>query len=140
MEDMKKTIAELERDFDKIASKGVWNDQELSRMKELQKIMYYMEVRCAMKEGNDYPGSEYMPDSFGVMYGARGRSSMGGHRYGDSWPMHHPEYDDMNVYSKKYYDSEREKSVHKLHHMMENTDNAEQKNALRFAINALEQR
>lgn len=130
MEDMKKYIAEFQNDFDKQAAKGVWDDNAIRRMKDLQKLMYYMEVRCAMKEGNDYPGSEHMPETSRMTY-AKDRNSM--------WPSH-PYYDDQRTSSRRYYDSEKEKAIHKLHHMMENTDNMEQKNALKLAITELEQR
>lgn len=149
----KKTLEELQQDFDKIASKGAWTDAEYERMKNLQKIMYYMEVRCAMKEGQGYPGSEYMDDT--DMSFRRGRNMNNGRymsRDGGSG-MHYPPYMDgnswanggngnwdMNASGRRYYDSEKEKAIHKLHHMMENEDNAEKKNALKLAITELEQR
>lgn len=43
-----------------------------------------------------------------------------------------------NSSGRRYYDSEKEKAIHKLHHMMENTDDAERKNALKIAITELE--
>ena len=46
----------------------------------------------------------------------------------------------MRSSGRRYYDSEKEKAIHKLHHMMENEDNAEKKNALKLAITELEQK
>lgn len=134
-----KHLEEFEKDFEKIASKGVWDDKDLCKMKDLQKIMYYMEVRDAMKNGQDYPGSEYMPDE-GRSY-ARGRDSMGrftsGNRYmGRSYDMY---YDDMGSSGRRYYDDEKKNALHKLHHMMDMEENPEKKNALKIAINELEE-
>lgn len=136
----KKHIEEFEKDYEKIASKGVWDDKELERMKNLQKIMYYIELRCAMKEGQEYPGSEYMPEP--VMSYARGRDGMGrftsGNRYmGRSYDMY---YDDMGMSGRRYYDDEKKNALHKLHHMMDMEENPEKKNALKIAINELETR
>lgn len=136
----KKHIEEFEKDYEKIASKGAWDDKDLERMKNLQKIMYYIELRCAMKEGQEYPGSEYMPEP--VMSYARGCDGMGrftsGNRYmGRSYDMY---YDDMGMSGRRYYDDEKKNALHKLHHMMDMEENPEKKNALKIAINELETR
>lgn len=134
-----KHLEEFEKDFEKIASKGVWDDKDLCKMKDLQKIMYYMEVRDAMKEGQAYPGSEYMPEDSRSY--ARGRDSMGrftsGNRYmGRNYDMY---YDDMGSSGRRYYDDEKKNALHKLHHMMDMEENPEKKNALKIAINELEE-
>lgn len=145
----KKHIEEFEKDFEKIASKGAWDEKDISKMKDLQKLMYYMEVRCAMKEGDEYPGSEYMPED-GRSY-ARGRDMMGrytsGNRYmgrggsGTYYPpyMDNRYYDDMGSSGRRYYDDEKKNALHKLHHMMDMEENPEKKNALKIAINELEE-
>lgn len=134
-----KYLDEFEKDFDKIASKGVWDDKDLCKMKDLQKIMYYMELRSAMKEGQDYPGSEYMPE--GTRSYARGRDSMGRFTSGTYYPpyMDNRYYDDMGSSGRRYYDDEKKNALHKLHHMMDMEENPEKKNALKIAINELEE-
>lgn len=144
---MKRTLAELEKDFEKVASKNAWDPADITRMKDLQKLMYYMDVRCAMKEGEDYPGSEYMPDGASKTF-ARGRNRMGqftsGNMNGGMWDnrsgmYHYPDmYYDGGMSGRRYYDSERDKNLHKLHHMMENTDDESRKSALDFAIKVIE--
>ena len=143
----KQQIEAFEKDFNTLYAKGTWTPQDISQMKDLKKLIYYTKVICAMDEGDEYPGSEHMPDTRSY---TRGRDPVNG-RYvsrdmmpNGSGMYHHPYmdggmyYDDMNSYSRRYYDSEKEKAIHKLHHMMENTDDPERKNALRFAINELE--
>lgn len=145
---VKKHIEEFEKDFEKVASKNAWDDKDLERMKNLQKIMYYIELRCAMKEGQDYPGSEYMPEETRSF--ARGRDSMGrftsGTAYmnrgsGTYYPpyMDNRYYDDMGSSGRRYYDDEKKNALHKLHHMMDMEENPEKKNALKIAINELEE-
>lgn len=129
----------FQKDFDEIFEKGAWNKDQICMMKDLKKLIYYNKVIEAMDEGGDYPGSDYMPDMRSY---SRGRDSMTG-RY-MSRDMYYPHdgmyYDNMHMSGRRYYDSEKEKAIHKLHHMMENTDNAEQKNALKLAIAELEER
>ena len=44
MEDkMYKQIEKFEADYDKIASKEVWDPSDITKMKDLQKLMYYLE-------------------------------------------------------------------------------------------------
>lgn len=159
-----KKYEELESDFNKILSKGQWKAEDYCTMKDIQKILYYIDVRKAMQEGEGYPGSEYMPDGMSFR---RGRNSVNGQYMsrdmggsGTYYPPYMDEnswdnrgsynggrggngsgnryYDGMGMSGRRYYDSEKEKALHKLHHMMENTDDAERKNALKLAINELE--
>lgn len=127
----------FQKDFDEIFKKGVWDKDQICMMKDYKKLIYYNKVLEAMEEGYDYPGSEYMPDSRSY---ARGRDAMTG-RY-ISRDMRYPHDDTYwgNTSGRRYYDSEKEKAIHKLHHMMENTDNAEQKSALKLAIAELEEK
>lgn len=161
-ENVTKEIECFKKDFDKIYAKGTWTKDDIEMMKDLKKLMYYCLVIDSMENGGSYPGSEYMPGNSGSMrqsYG-RGYGNMGygnqnsgmnsGRGYGDQGSgMYYPEYpqmngnryyDGMSSSGRRYYDSEKEKAVHKLHHMMENTDDPERKNALKIAINELEQK
>lgn len=143
----KQQIEAFEKDFNTLCSKGTWTKDDIAQMKDLKKLVYYTKVICAMDEGDEYPGSEHMPDMRSY---ARGRNHING-RYmsrdmmpGMSGVYYPDEYMwdgrswDNNMSGRRYYDSEKEKAIHKLHHMMENTDDPERKNALKIAINELE--
>ena len=141
-------------DYQKIYSKGSWTKDDLCMMKDLKKLIYYNLAIEGMENGGGFPGSEYL----GEMSFARGRDGMGRFTSGDmmdgrggSGLYHYPPmyggmsgnryYDGSYDQSgRRYYDSEKEKAIHKLHHMMENTDDPERKNALKIAINELEQK
>lgn len=132
--EIKKQNEDFQADFDKIYAKGTWTKDEISMMKDLKKLIYYNKVICAMDEGTEYPGSEYMPD----MSYARGRNPMNG-QFVSRDMYHYPDWpNSYDMSGRRYYDSEKEKAIHKLHHMMENTDDPERKNALKIAINELE--
>lgn len=150
----------FQKDYDKLYAKGAWNKDEISMMKDFKKLIYYNLVIDAMKNGEEYPGSEHMPE----MSYRRGRNPMNGQYMSmdmrgmnggsgmyyppymdnsyDNWNngSGNRYYDDMRSSGRRYYDSEKEKAIHKLHHMMENEDNAEKKNALKLAITELEQK
>lgn len=114
-------IEKYEADFDKISSKETWSKEDITMMKDLQKLMYYLEVRCAMKEGTIERGHSY--DSYhGYSNGRSGR-----------W---NPNYDGM--YGRKYYDGEKEAAIHKLHRMMDSEDNPETRMAIQNVIRELE--
>lgn len=129
-------IEKYEADFNKIASKDVWSKDDIAMMKDLQKLMYYMEVRCAMKDGEEYPGSEYMPEM--SRGSGRGRDSMG--RYTSGNMYYPPNYYMNDASGRRYYDDAKKDAIHKLHHMMENTDDEGRKSALKLAIQELEQK
>ena len=82
----RKLIERFDADFCKIASQDGWSPDDIALMKDLQKLMYYMEVRCAMKEGEDYPDGEYGGD---MEYENRSY----GNRY----------YDGYNMYGRNAY-------------------------------------
>lgn len=155
MEDREKRLIEkYDADFHKLASKEGWTKDDIAMMKDLQKLMYYMEVRCAMKDGEEYPGSEYMPEK-GMSY-ARGNMdqarNMNTGRYMSRGSGHYPMgsngpwyYDDMRgsgrrYYDGRYYDGEKEDAVHKLHKVMDSETNPEFKAAIQTAIHELEAR
>ena len=161
--DSKKEIECFEKDYDKIYAKETWTKDDISMMKDLKKLIYYNLVIDAMQNGESYPGSEYMPDTEMRNSFARYRNPMngqyvshtGGHGMNNGMNnngsgMYYPPYMDgntwdgrdgrgMNMSGRRYYDSEKEKAIHKLHHMMENEDNAEKKNALKLAVTVLEE-
>lgn len=144
--DIKRENEAFQADYEKIFAKGTWSLEDLTRMKEYKKLIYYNKVICAMDEGDEYPGSEHIPHEGS---GARHRDGMG--RFTSGMMMPHPYYEGSgNRYygdpwgddgsGRRYYDSEREKAIHKLHSMMENTDDPERKSVYRFAINELERK
>lgn len=149
-EQCKKENMAFQQDYDKMFAKGTWSPQEIDAMKNLKKLIYYNLAIEAMEEGQGHPGAGHLPE----MSYARGRNALGQYTSGngedwDGRSGHHPYYPDMGeMYydsmndrsGRRYYDSEKEKAIHKLHHMMDNTDDPERKNALKIALNELEQR
>lgn len=128
--DMKtqKLIEKYEGDFDKISSKEGWEPSDITIMKDLQKLMYYIELRCAMKEGQqDYRGQSR--GGYGG-YGAGRYGTMGGSgRY----------YNDMGSGSgRRYYDDEKESALGRMYKMMESETNPEARMAIQMAIRELE--
>ena len=148
MEDKdKKLIEQLEVDFHGLSSKGGWTKEDIEKMKDLQKLMYYIEVRCAMKEKQGYyPGSEYMDAYSTASY------AMGQHRspstgryvsYDDGMSGHwnppiQNRWDGMS--GRHYYDDERMSAINYLKRMHSNEQNPEMKMSLERAIGALEMR
>lgn len=119
----KKLIEKFEADFRRLSSKEDYNQEDLEKMKNLQKLMYYLEVRCAMKEGADYPGQQYMDER---SYDSRSYS--GGNSYARSMPNRSPSTGRFmsgnypmgyGMSGRRYYDSEQDKFVNDLHRMME---------------------
>ena len=121
----KKIIEKLEDQFYQMASQAMSQGEDIEKeyiesMKDLQKICYYMEVRCAMKEAEDeymddpdyeersYRGRSYNSYNGGNMYGRGNNYMRGGYnrtsgRRGGSY---------MNGRSgRRYYDNESEKEA-----------------------------
>ena len=144
-ETSKRLIDTLEKDFHELSSKTGWTPEDLERMKNLQKIMYYMEVRCAMKEGEEYPGSEYMDnrgrnsyDGYNSYRGGnmnRGRSYYGGNG-GNGTSGHYP----YGMSGRHYYDSERDKFMNDLHRMMDSEQDPATREAMENVARMLEMR
>lgn len=152
MADIMKENECFQKDYDKLYAEGSWNKDKLDMMKNLKKLIYYNLAIEGMQNGAGFPGSEHMDD----MSFRRGRNPMNGQYMSRDMGrgmnggsgMYYPSYMDgnswddriygMNMSGRRYYDSEKEKAIHKLHHMMENEDNAEKKNALKLAITELE--
>lgn len=84
---MYRQIEEFEKDYDKIFDKGAWDHNDIVWMKDLQKLMYYIEVRCAMKkeqENRDYEEEEMRRS------GGYGRSYDGYGDYSNSYARNMP--------------------------------------------------
>lgn len=113
----KKQVEKFQQDYDTIFSKEKWEPHEITLMKDLQKLMYYIEVRCAMKEASD---DNWNPDE---------RSYRGQMR------MPH-----TSGYGRRYYDGEKEDAINRMYHLMDNETNPEARKALQMAIRELEAR
>ena len=160
----KKLLEKLNEDFHKISSKEGWEPCDVTLMKDLQKLMYYIEVRDAMKGNGEYPGSEYIDErrrgygDYGMSY-RRGRDDMGrftsgdmgyGNRgYGHDGPWYYDSgydqgsgrryYDDMRGASgRRYYDSEKDNALTYLHRMMDSESRPEVKNMMQSVARELE--
>lgn len=147
-ENMYKQVEEFQKDYDKIYAKGKWEPCDYTTMKDLQKLMYYIEVREAMKNGGDYSGSEYMDQNSynrGYSY-ARGNTMhnpLNGRfmpRGGSgTYPMGNgPWYYDNGMSGRRYYDGEKEDAIHKLHKAMDAETNPDFRMAIQEAIRMLE--
>lgn len=116
----KKLIEKFEADFQTLSSKNGWTPEDLEKMKNLQKLMYYLEVRCAMKEGADYPGEQYMDERSYDSRSYRGmpnRSPSTGRFTSGHYPMNDYSY---NMFGRRYYDSEHDSLRNDLQRMMMN--------------------
>lgn len=152
-------IDKFEADFHKIASKEGWEPCDITLMKDLEKLMYYIEVRDAMKGTGEYPGSEYMGDMRSYARGRNpmnGRFTSGGMGYGnyyDGRSMHNMPMDDGpwgydNRYydqgsgrsGRRYYDGEKDSTVAYLRRMMDSETRPEMKTAMQNVIKELEMR
>lgn len=154
-EEIKRENENFQQEYAKFYSKGTWKPEDLEIMKNLKKLIYYNLAICAMEEGEGHPGAGHLPE----MSGARGRDSMGRFTSGNGdWSRSydnyqggsggmHPRYpmdggmyydNGMTRSGQRYYDSEREKAIKKLHQMMNDTDDPDRKNAYKIALNELE--
>ena len=144
--DMKtqKLIEKYEEDFDKISSKEGWEPNDITIMKDLQKLMYYIELRCAMKEGqqDNWEPSErsYRGQSRGGGGGGSGAGygGYGAGRYGTMGGGSGRYYDERGGSGRRYYDDEKESALGRLYKMMESEANPEARMAIQMAIRELE--
>lgn len=153
--DYKRENETFQQDYDKLFAKGSWSTDEINMLKDLKKLIYYNTLLCEMEEAKEDNGGNWERHSGGS--GARrsqSRNSMGQYTSGESmgynggngnnggsgtyYPPYYFDNRDDWASGRRYYDSEKDKAIHKLHHMMDNTDDPERKNALRIAINELE--
>lgn len=84
-DNVKKQIEKFDADYQNYFSKGAWEPHEVTLMKDLQKLMYYLELREKMKkeEYSEYnPEREYMPERSFERGGQSG--NMSNRRYMDS--------------------------------------------------------
>lgn len=136
----KKQIEKFQHDYDEIFSKGAWDPQQVCLMKDLQKLMYYIEVRDAMKEGSEdnwdpdkrsYRGGQPRNPSNG-QYMPRGGS---GH-----YPMGDYYYDNIGASGRRYYDNnaDKEDALNRMRRILETETNPEARNAIQMAIHELE--
>lgn len=132
----KRLIERYENDFDRLSANEMYTPEQLVQMKDLQKLMYYIELRCEMKKAQEEEQGQ--SDDEKRSY-ARRRNAMGQFTSGH-YPMMEDEgryYENMgsgrryyegnggyggnnssgegNMSGRRYYDSEKEKAIHYLH-------------------------
>lgn len=129
-ESMKKVRERLEDEFRQVSASEKWDTGNVEMMKNLLKSMYYIDVICAMKNGEDYPGSEYMP-AMSYARGGHRRNALGQYSYASG---HYP------MSSRRYYDDEMGNVIHKLEYMMDNEMNPEKRKAIQDVLNEIQMR
>lgn len=163
----RRLIARFENDFDSLSANEKYTKEQLEIMKDLEKVMYYIEARDLMRQQQSRP--EYMnsPDMEGGGYGVN-RNAMGRFTSG-AYPMMMDEqryYDNNggngygyggyggngnggggyggygnnygNGYGRRYYDSEKEKAVQYLRKMMGSEMNPDRSSEIQEVIQWLE--
>lgn len=148
-----KLIERLDADFNRLSSQDGWTKEDLENMKNLQKLMYYIEVRCAMKEGEEYPGEEYMndPSYDGRSYGNRYYDGNGSYGRGGSYNSYargmgnrsygrrgYNSYAQNQNYGRRYYDGEKENSMNDLRQMISMEQDPEKRSMLENVMHMLE--
>lgn len=154
-----KQVEKFDADYNKIYSQDGWTKEDVEMMKDLQKLMYYIEVRCAMKDGGEYPGEQYMDEmsyngydsrSYDGGYdnsyarGSYGRGNMGGGRsmiMQNGRPMMYSRNGMYNngMSGRRYYDSgEKENSLNDLRRMASMEQDPEKRSMIENAIRVLE--
>jgi hypothetical protein len=151
----RKIIEGLENQFYQIASQAIAQEnierEDIENMKDLQKICYYMEVRCAMKEGDGYDDGEYMNDmeyqnrSYGNRY-YNGNGNMNMSNRGNSYARGGMRnYSRRNVpymngnSGRRYYDgNEKDNSMNDLMQMIQMEQDPEKRAMLEGIKHVLE--
>ena len=152
-----KQVEKFDADYNKIYSQDVWTKEDIEMMKDLQKLMYYIEVRCAMKDGADYPGEQYMDemgyngngydsrsyDGYDNSYarGGYGRGNMGrsmAMQNGRPMPYGRNGMYGNGMSGRRYYDGEKDKAMSDLRRMMSMEQDPEKQAMIESAIHALE--
>lgn len=154
----KKIIDRLENEFYQIASNAISQQESIERedienMKDLQKICYYMEVRCAMKEAEEYMDEEYMDDSDyqkrsygnryyngGNVYGRGNTNSYTRGGYSRTSGRRGSSYTNNGRSGRRYYDNEAEKenSMNDLRQMLQMEQDPEKRSMLEGIMYVLE--
>ena len=148
-ESMKKARERLMDEFRQASSAEKWTPECITLMKNLLKNVYYIDVICAKEDGEEYPGSEYMPEASyarGQRRNAMGQYSRNGSYDGRPISGNYPSLGmyPMNSYNnsyndsyrrggmsgRRYYDNEMGNIVHKMEHMMETETNPEKRMAI----------
>ena len=134
-EKMRKLVDRFDADFHEYAGKATWEPKDITMMKDLQKLMYYIEVRCGMKEADDRRDYEYNDDdrSYDMSYARGGRGGSGRRYY--NGPSSY-----SNTSGRRYYDDERESAIRRLRKLMDSESNQEIRMAMQNVINELEER
>ena len=132
---MRKLVDRFDADFHEYAGKATWEAKDITMMKDLQKLMYYIEVRCAMKEADDRRDYSYADNdrSYGMGYNRGGYGGPGRKYY--NGPSNY-----SNATGRRYYDDERENAIRRLHQIMDSESNQELRMAMQNVINELEER
>lgn len=150
-----KQVEKFDADYSKIYSQDGWTKEDIEMMKDLQKLMYYIEVRCAMKDGADYPGEQYMDDMSYNGYDSRsydgydnsyarggyGRGGMGrsmAMQNGRPMPYGRNGMYGNGMSGRRYYDGEKENAMNDLRRMMSMEQDPEKRSMIESAIHALE--
>ncbi len=147
-ESTKRLIEKFEADFHTLSSKEGWTKDDLEKMKNLQKLMYYLEVRCAMKEGQEYPGSDYMDqrmsyDSRSYAGGNSGQNrsnQTGRYMSGRSNSYGMPTYGMSYTGGRRYYDGPHEIAINDLRHMAMTEQDPDARAAMENALRYLDMR
>ena len=146
----KKLIEKLDNDFHQLSSQEGWQPQDIELMKDLQKLMYYMEVRCAMKENEEYQNDSYgneIENSRYGMYGGYGNryydggnmSGRGGYsRNGYGMNSNRGSYGNRPFSGRRYYDSEKENSMNDLRQMISMEQDPDKRSMLENIMHTLE--
>lgn len=151
-----KIIDRLENEFYQIAShatsqQGSIEREDIENMKDLQKICYYMEVRCAMKESEEYEDEEYTDGSdnqrrsYNNRYYGGGSMSMRGNSYNRGGYGYGRYSGRRNSYTggrsgRRYYDNdaEKENSVNDIRQWIQMEQDPEKRAMLENAMRFLE--
>ena len=154
----RKIIERLEDQFYQMASQAMSQGEDIEKeyienMKDLQKICYYMEVRCAMKEAEEYGDEEYIDDpeyqkrSYGNRYynnsNMYGRGNMNSYTrggYNRYSGRRGSSYMNNGRSGRRYYDNEvdKESSVNDLRQMLQMEQDPEKRSMLEGIMHVLE--
>ena len=138
----KKQIEKYQSEFEQKFNKPTWTREDVENMKDLKKLEYYTKVICAMDEGGEYPGSEYI-DQRGMSYANQHRSPTTGRYTSSSMSDHYPMYYDGSsngMSGRRYYDGERTNAIEDLRRMHQMQQDPEVRMAIEQAIRNLEAR
>lgn len=152
-ESMKKTRERLMDEFRQASSADKWTKECVEMMKNLLKSVYYIDVICAMEDGGEYPGEEYIGSGNSYARGGQPRNHMGrfisgtgydnrgyDNRGSGMYPMYPYTNYRNGMSGTRYYDDEMGNIVHKLEHMMDTEINPEKRMAYQEVLNSIQMR